>query len=201
MALLALHMSCLNAKKSFIIQIFSGPFNLSGEWTGVIGDVVTGKYQFSLNSWTFTTERQKVLSFVPSVIDRFVFLLIPSLPDFDPELLYRPFTNSAWLCIFFLFITACCFATITHNLIKGYENMTSNQIVMVSFWGLFVLIYAFYGGALTMFFVTELSIPFNSPRDVLKKFPEWKLILREGNRFIFIDEPALSVSNISTKLI
>ena len=111
MALLALHMSCLNAKKSFIIQIFSGPFNLSGEWTGVIGDVVTGKYQFSLNSWTFTTERQKVLSFVPSVIDRFVFLLIPSLPDFDPELLYRPFTNSAWLCIFFFFITACCFAT------------------------------------------------------------------------------------------
>ena len=197
-------MSCLNAKKKLFhcsicfksIKIFSGPFNLSGEWTGVIGDVVTGKYQFSLNSWTFTTERQKVLSFVPSVIDRFVFLLIPSLPDFDPELLYRPFTNSAWLCIFFLFITACCFATITHNLIKGYENMTSNQIVMVSFWGLFVLIYAFYGGALTMFFVTELSIPFNSLRDVLKKFPEWKLILKEANRFIFIDEPALSVSNI-----
>ena len=177
-------------------KIFSGPFNLSGEWTGVIGDVVTGKYQFSLNSWTFTTERQKVLSFVPSVIDRFVCLLIPNLPDFDPELLYRPFTNSVWLCIFFLLITVCCFETITHNLIKGYENMTSKQIVMVSFWGLFVLINAFYGGALTMFFVAELSIPFNSLRDVLKKFPEWKLILLEENRFIFIDEPALSVSNI-----
>ena len=72
--------------------------------------------------------------------------------------------------------------------------MTSNQISTFSFWFLFVLLNAFYGGALTMFFVAELSIPFNSVRDVLIKFPEWKLIMEETKRYLFIDEPALRVS-------
>ena len=45
-----------------------------------------------------------------------------------------------------------------------------------------------------MFFVAEVSIPFNSVRDVLIKFPEWKLIMEQTNKYVFIDEPALRVS-------
>ena len=63
----------------------------------------------------------------------------------------------------------------------------------MSIWFLFVLINAFYGGALTMFFVAELKIPFNSLRDVLKIFPEWNFVLPADN-IILIKEPALNVS-------
>ena len=176
------------------VKIFLGPFNLSGEWSGALGNVVTGKYHFSPTNWAFTTERQKILSFIPAVRDRFECMLIPNSPDFDPGMLFRPFTRNVWFCILFLLTTAFCFATIPNYFIKDYENMTSNQIVSISFWGLFVLVNAFYGGALTMFFIAELSIPFNSLRDVLKAFPEWKLILLGSNKFVFIEEPALSVS-------
>ena len=72
--------------------------------------------------------------------------------------------------------------------------MTSNQISTFSFWFLFVLLNAFYGGALTMFFVAEISIPFNTMRDVVKIFPEWKLLVAETNKAIVITEQALSVS-------
>ena len=37
-----------------------GPYNLSGEWKGALGDVVTGKYSFSLSSWVMTKERKEV---------------------------------------------------------------------------------------------------------------------------------------------
>ena len=147
-----------------------------------------------MNFWKFNTDRLEVFSHVPSVVDRSVCLVIPSSPDFDPGLLLRPFTSSVWICIFFLFITACCFVTISHNSVKWHENMTSNQIVMFSFWFSFVLVNMFYGGALTMFFVAEVSIPFNSVRDVLIKFPEWKLIMEQTQKYLFIDEPALRVS-------
>ena len=35
-------------------------------------------------------------------------------------------------------------------------------------WFFFVLINAYYGGALTMFFVSEITLPFNTIRDALK---------------------------------
>ena len=72
--------------------------------------------------------------------------------------------------------------------------MTSNQISIISFWFLFVLLNSFYGGALTMFFVAEITIPFNTIRDVLKVFPEWKVVVPAAGKQIIIVEPALNVS-------
>ena len=159
-----------------------------------MGDVVTGKYQFTLNTWKMNFGRSKVVSFVPGLTERFLCLVIPNPPKFDPGLLYRPLAKGVWICIFISLSLASCFGIIPHIFIKGYENMISNQISMISFWFLFVLLNAFYGGALTMFFVAEISIPFNTMRDVLKLFPEWKLLVAIGSKTIVITEPALSVS-------
>ena len=158
-----------------------------------MGDVVSGKYQYSLNSWQMTTGRFQIVTQIPTIMDRFVCYLIPSPPEFDPTLLLRPFTNSVWICIVTLSTGACCFAAVPYFFIKGYAYTTTNQIVMMSIWFLFVLINAFYGGALTMFFVAELKIPFNSLRDVLKIFPEWNLVFPAAN-INMIKEPARNVS-------
>ena len=141
-----------------------------------------------------TFERTKVISFVPAFTERYICVVKPNPPKFDPGLLYRPLARTVWICIFIFLSLASCFEIIPHIFIRGYENMISNQISTFSFWFLFVLLNAFYGGALTMFFIAELSIPFNSLRDVLKVFPEWKLIILGSNKFVFIEEPALSVS-------
>ena len=70
---------------------FSGPNNASGEWTGVKGDVVKGRYQMSLNSWFGTPERFEYLDFVGAVKDSEILCIVPKPPEVDPGLFIRPF--------------------------------------------------------------------------------------------------------------
>ena len=45
----------------------TGPYNQSGEWKGVMGDVVSGKHSVSLSAWSWFIERDSFLDFVPVV--------------------------------------------------------------------------------------------------------------------------------------
>ena len=57
---------------------------------------------------------------------------------------------------------------------------SSYMITSFSSWTFFVLLNAYYGGALTMFFVSEPTLPFNTLRDVLKAFPSWNFVFIDG---------------------
>lgn len=61
----------------------------------------------------------------------------------------------------------------------------SYMIASLSSWLFFVLIQAYYGGALTMFFTSEIPIPFNNIYDVMKDYPTWNLRMRAGNEALF----------------
>ena len=52
--------------------------------------------------------------------------------------------------------------------VKGYTETSAFSIITTSGWFFFVLINAYYGGALTMFFVSEITLPFNTIRDALR---------------------------------
>ena len=90
-----------------------GPFNLSGKWKGVMGDVVKGKYQMSITSWIWTTERNNVLEFVrPNRITNYVLCYIPKTSELDYQLVIRPFTINVWksigvILIVGLFLCVC----------------------------------------------------------------------------------------------
>jgi hypothetical protein len=43
-------------------------------------------------------------------------------------------------------------------------------------WVSFVLINAYFGGALTMFFTSDVQLPFENLREVLQNIPDWKLV-------------------------
>ena len=91
--------SFLSCKNAYDCQIlfqskFIGPYNASGIWKGVMGDVIMGKYQMSLNSWIWTLERQPILDFVPVTKDNPLLCLIPKPPEVDPGLFIRPFTGN-----------------------------------------------------------------------------------------------------------
>ena len=64
---------------------------MSGNWTGVMGDVITGRYPMSLNSWVWRLERNPILDFVSVVRDNEILVMTPNRPEFDLFLYIRPF--------------------------------------------------------------------------------------------------------------
>ena len=172
-----------------------GPFDLSGKWKGVMGDVVTGKYQMSLNSWLWTTERNNVLEFVlPSRITTYVLCYIPKASELDYGLVIRPFTTNVWMGIGIILIIGLAFFFVPYFFISGWDFMSANSLIKSSLWFFFVFINAYYGGALTMFFANDISPPFENLRDVLKAFPQWNLIFPSGLE-MFFKVPAEQVIN------
>ena len=49
----------------------------------------------------------------------------------------------------------------------------------------FILINTFYGGAMTMFFSSEITLPFETIRDVTRAYPTWNLMVNEGSEAIY----------------
>ena len=86
------------------IRILIGPYNLSGNWSGVMGDVVTGKYPIGLSTWRWTIERHIVGDF--NVIlswDYKTSYLVLQRPQIDPQFFTRSFSNLSWLFIISIF--------------------------------------------------------------------------------------------------
>ena len=73
----------------------------------------------------------------------------------------------------------CC--TALHKSIIPDEHENSEMIVSFTVWLFFVLLNAFYGGALTMFFTGTANIPFNSRKDVLREYPDWNFKIPAGS--------------------
>ena len=55
--------------------------------------------------------------------------------------------------------------------LENWDSSDSVQISATSGWYFFVLLNAFYGGALTMFFASEAALPFDSIRGVMREYP------------------------------
>ncbi len=49
---------------------------------------------------------------------------------------------------------------------QNYEYHESHQIASTTGWIFFTLLNAYYGGALTMFFTSEVALPFDNVREV-----------------------------------
>lgn len=168
---------------------------MSGVWKGVMGDVVLGKYPLSISSWRWFLKRDPFLDFVPILKDKTVLAVIPKPPEVDPGLFIRPFRDDTWEGIGIMSVIGILILIIPWILIKDYFDMTASKIVMTSGWIFFVLINAYYGGALTMFFVSEITLPFNNIRDVLRAYPAWNLLYIDGNEAYF-NLPAAQVNGI-----
>ena len=74
----------------------SGPYNKSGVWGGVMGNIVNGKYMMSLSAWVWNFEREDLADFVPVLSDQILLAITPKYPNYDLTLFIRPFTNEAW---------------------------------------------------------------------------------------------------------
>ena len=175
-----------------IISLFTGPFNLSGEWSGVMGDVVNGKHEIALSMWLWNEKRHDIVDLITFTWDYRLSFLVVKQPTFDPGLFLRPFTDLSWFLIIVSFFIHFILLFLIHKL-EDYDLKNSVIVIELVAWFLFILLYAYYGGALTMYFSVEPVLPFETTEDVLLAMPDWKLLVMKDMLFAFKDR-ALQVN-------
>ena len=160
-----------------------GPFNLSGIWHGVMGGVVNGDFHVSLSQWTWNLPRRDILDFVTVYTERMILALTPRQPEVDMGLFIRCFRDEAWYASLIVISMVVVAVIIPFFFLDNFDNSNSVQISATTGWYFFVLLNAFYGGALTMFFASEAALPFESIRGVMSEYPG-KMILnfRQASR-------------------
>ncbi len=112
--------------------------------------------------------------------DYFILVLTPQPAKIDMDLFTRPFRDEAWVLIastvLILLLTMVLPFAILPNL---FEKTAAWRIIHLVSMLFFVLVNAFYGGAMTMFFTSEVSLPFQEIRDVMRD-ESWTLIVQKG---------------------
>ena len=146
-----------------------------------MGDVVTGKYQIGLSSFAWFEDRDRVVDLnVVWIWDHFSSYLIPKDPKIDPGLFIRPFTGVSWMLIFFTFSVHYFLLSLIKHC-AGINNKGFQAVVEWTGWSLFVVLHAYYGGAMVMFFSVDSGLPFDSINDVMLAAPKWKIYILSGS--------------------
>ena len=102
----------------------------------------------------------------------------------DFTLFMRPFTHRSWISLLIITLASCSII-LCYKLpsMEKYQKQDSFRIVMFMIWTFFLLLNAFYGGALIMFFTTKSAPPFTSVREGLSH-DEWKMIMVDGTQIL-----------------
>lgn len=95
------------------------------------------------------------------------------------------FPRESWFFVLLLFVVLALFLVPY----AFYFNATmpkiwSNRLVVLSGWLAFLLVHAYYSGALTMFLSSESAPPFEKAWDGLKLYPEWKMVSYPGAEIV-----------------
>ena len=98
----------------------------------------------------------------------------------DPGFFIRPFTEISWLLIFISFIFLF-FLSLVIQFFDKSDKRASKSIIELTAWFLFVMLYAYYGGAMTMFFAVEPSLPFKTIDEAMLANPPWNYSKWEWN--------------------
>ena len=168
----------------------SGPFDKSGNWSGVMGSVVNNAVMMSVSAWAITYPRLNVIDFVVVGSKQEYLAYTPDKLDFDLTFFLRPFQRDSWIVIGFLIILVLLSNLLPYKYLNQFESTNGFMIASTTSWLFFVALNAFYGGALTMFFAVETEIVMDGMEDVLRDYPRWKLILTLGNEVYFQEKVA-----------
>ena len=142
----------------------------SGAWEGTLGALFYGDYQLAANAWNNKLERSDMFDFSSFVSDRAILALTPQPADLDLWLFKRPFRNEAWLVLGIVILIIIGTVVVLNLTIKNTGIYAGYRIVVSIGWLFVLLISVYYDGALTMFFSTEVSINFDSIRDVMRAY-------------------------------
>ena len=159
-------------------------------------DFVSTTWQYRQGTFKYKFEVYHRVKLDISVLtDKCVFYyrlhaLTPKNPEIDYGLLVRCFTNETWNFIAIITVILFIFILLPYNFIQSEFYEQTNGYILASFsgWMFFVMLEIFYGGALTMFFTTEVRIEFESTEDVLRAYPDWKILIKAGTEIDWIQK-------------
>ena len=166
----------------------SGPYNRSGVWGGVMGGVINGQFDMSLSAWQWVFNRVELVSFTTVVRQRSQLVLTPQPPKVDVLLYIRPFTDESWGAIGAIMVVMLVCLIFPYLVVRHVESTAGHQMIVLFSWYFFILLNAYYGGAMTMFFTSEATLPFETMKDVIRAYPGWKLLMQSGNEITFISK-------------
>ena len=135
---------------------------------------------------TNTFERIDMFDSISISSDRSILALIPHATDIDWWLFKRPFSTQAWIMVGITIITILFLLMIPYYWTNNAGGSYGRRIVYSLGWIFFLLIGVHYDGALTMFFTTEVSVPFKTIKEVMRAYDDWKLMMMKGSDVHFI---------------
>ena len=169
----------------------SGPSNLNGTWGGVLGNIVNGDYAFTLSYWWNVESRLGMCDYIlVGQGIKYIFTFLPQPLDYDATLFTRPFQNDVWIVISGISIILLMGLQIAEGKLghkRHCRKSSSYRFIKSVAWLAFFLFSVYYQGALTMFFTTEITIPFTTLREAALSYPEWKLRFKPGDEgFLYV---------------
>ena len=156
----------------------------NGTYGGVIGDVYSKKYDLTISTWQWFLERDSIADFVPVNKNREVLAKKSGRSATDFGLYMRVFTYDSWISILILALAISVCLLIVKSWAGRYKRGRSLLVFILLIF--FVVIRAFYGGALTKFFTVSVQEPFESKKDVLEAYPQYNLMIRDGYQNMYL---------------
>ena len=97
----------------------SGPANISGEWGGIVGDILSGDQHLSISGWLNKYDRRDMFDFIPVLSDAQILVVSPRPPEYDTDLFIRPFSRKAWIGLGLFIAAISAVVTLPTFLITG----------------------------------------------------------------------------------
>ena len=144
-------------------------------FSGTFYQHVTQKFDFQVNMWYSTSDRRQIVDFLdPFYADYYQLYINDKLiPDKIDWFFYlRPFEKRSWIVTFvtYLVFFLLRFIFSFHSVLMSKTGTTALG------WMMYVLIFAYYSGAQTMFLSTPTELSINNLDDVLLS-KEWKVAI------------------------
>ena len=158
--------------------------NANGTYEGVLGDLFSKKYDMIICVWYWLMERDKFADHVPIVRYRDVLAMKEGNSRTDFSLFLRVFTNDSWAIILFVAIViSACLLLFKSCSPKKYTK--GHSVILLTLLIFFVVIRAYYGGALTKFFTVTTPEPFENKIDVIKAYPKYNLMIKKAYEGVY----------------
>ena len=123
--------------------------------------------------------------------DRKVLVALGDIKEQADGIFTKPFNKYAWgftLFMIILFISICIALPILQKRYKTHSGTFErvSRLVVFLMWFCYTLVEIYYEGALTMFFSTQSLNPFDNIREVMRAYPDWKLLMQKGTDIYFL---------------
>ncbi len=151
----------------------------ASDYFGALGALVRKEYDLALSVWGSTPERRDIMDFTMAIahVPKVIVINQNSHP-WDLTLFIRVFTVQSWVATMLcLSILMPVLSFILWSKVAKKATL-SKRVAVLSGWLMFILLSSYYSGALTMFFSSIPSIPFQTIQEGLEK--NWEMVLQNG---------------------